>query len=283
MKVLYFNIVCFLSFGAILSSCDEQLVVDSNELPKLVLNGLLTIDDTIKVELSKTRDLFNEFDGIDWVRNADVYLTADNSVAELLVYKGNGVYSSTSKIAENGGVYSIEVNHAVYNNIKATAEMPEPTIGEVNFTGTDSNGNKNFELNIVNNNNAENYFIWEMIERQNGVERNIEIISFDSKTDNILPDETQNQEKIFLQGSDLIQIDDVTSGFSTSGIEEDEFTNIEIHLNTVNEDMYKYYRSLELYRNSSKKFINPVEIYSNVENGLGIFGAVSYNVIPVTF
>lgn len=265
------------------TSCDEQLFVDSEALPKLVLNGLLTIDDTIKVELSKTRDLFNEDDEIDWVRNADVYLKCDeNKLAELLVYKGNGIYASATKVAQSGSTYSIEVEHAVYENIYATAEMPEPIIGEVLYVGSEDD-KQNFELNISNG-KSNNYFIWEMIQKKDdGAQSNIEITSSDSNTDNILPDETQVQEKIFLEGIANIQIDDISSGFSTSGLDDGQLPEIEIHLNTVNEDMYKYYRSLELYKNSSKKFINPVEIYSNVENGLGIFGAVSYNVIPVTF
>jgi hypothetical protein len=272
-----------LTLSLVFTSCERTLNVESDQLPKLVLNGLLTIGDTVKVELSKTRDLFDDEDEIDWVRNADVILKCNGKkVSETLEYKGEGIYASGSTVAEQGGSYSIEVVHSVYDDIRATAEMPEPTLGRVVFTGT-VNDQQNFELNIENG-QLNQFFIWEMIQKHgNGSENNVEITSFDSNTDNILPDETQLQEKIFLDALQNINSEGISSGFSTSGIDDVQMNSLVINLITVNEDMYKYYRSLELYKNSTKKFIKPVEIYSNVENGLGIFGAVSNSVIPVTF
>ena len=77
--------------------------------------------------------------------------------------------------------------------------------------------------------------------------------------------------------------DSINSTFGASGIDDENIHSLEIHLITVNEEMYKYYRSLELYKNATRTYIDPVEIYSNVENGLGIFGAISHSVIPVSF
>lgn len=269
----------FLTFVAFLS-CDSSLKVDANSKTKMVMNGILLVNDTIEVELSTTRNLFDKEDQIDWVRNADVYLICPEFVLpEKLVYKGNGMYASQKHIAKYGGEYSIEVIHNTYDNISATAYMPKAIRGEVVFTGT-TDDESNFEINI-DNEDDNSYFIWEMLRRNSsGILSNVEITSKDSRTDNILPEETQVQEKIFLEDSNNLS-GNINSTFSTSDISQDDFENAEIRLITVNEDMYKYFRSIELYKNSSRNFIKPVEIYSNVDNGLGIFGAISESVIPI--
>jgi len=277
LRIYGFLVLCV---GLALSSCDKALKVDVKSKEKLVLNAILKVDEPITVELSKTRNLFDENDKIDWVRSADVYLTcADNSFPELLTYLSNGVYQSTHT-AQHGEEYSIEVIHSTFDNISATAVMPEETQGDAKYTG-DNEGFQNFEINIKNE-NSKNFYIWEMLERTEGGASNIEIFSGDSRTDNILPEETQVQKLIFFEGLNASDVENINSSFSTNGISDDQIENSEIRLITVNQDMYKYYRSLELYKNARNNFVKPIEIYSNVNNGLGIFGAISESVFEIT-
>lgn len=51
-----------------------------------------------------------------------------------------------------------------------------------------------------------------------------------------------------------------------------------VELQAITKDLYRYYKSMELYRiSSSDEFAEPVKIHSNVKNGWGIFGALSYD------
>ena len=283
MKNLRIYSFLLLSVGLVLTACDTVLPVDESSKEKLVLNAVLRVDDTIVVELSTTGALFDKTDDIDWVRSADVYLTCDDNSfpEELLVYKQNGIYASSSHVAKYGGKYSIEVVHSVYDDISASAVMPERTTGDVRYTG-DNEGMRNFEINILNQNSS-NFYIWEMRELTEGGATTIEIFSGDSRTDNILPEETQVQKRIFLEGLNASELDNINSPFSAEGISDSQIENSEIVLYTVNEDMYKYYRSLELYKNSKNNFVKPIEIYSNVENGLGVFGAISESVFEISY
>lgn len=53
-----------------------------------------------------------------------------------------------------------------------------------------------------------------------------------------------------------------------------EFTHYKIELQSISQDLYLYLRSLSLHRSSgSSPFTEPVIVYSNVVNGLGIVGA----------
>lgn len=55
---------------------------------------------------------------------------------------------------------------------------------------------------------------------------------------------------------------------------ESDLNNAEIHLYTVNSEYYMYNRSLsDAYASHNSPFDEPVSRYSNIENGLGLFGA----------
>ena len=281
MKFIRLNILIIFFAGLSLSSCDEPLFVSNTGEEVLVLNSILQVDKTIVIQLSKTRAILDATDYIDWIRNADVYLTCGSTNGEeLLEYIGDGNYISQHN-AQFGETYSVEIIHSKYNNVRASAVMPNKTEGTVVYKGN-TGAEANFELDILDK-VKDNFYIWEMV-KKNGEDLSIvKIFSTDQKTDNILPDETQKRNKIFLQGSRTDDgFPDIVSSFSAENIVEGDLTSTQVRLLTVNKDMYKYFKSLELYRNSINNSLEPIEIYSNVENGLGIFGAYSETVIEIT-
>lgn len=78
-----------------------------------------------------------------------------------------------------------------------------------------------------------------------------------------------------------------TYGFTTSGKEEimkqqiyepDVPARVMVELQALSPELYRYLKSVELFRiTESDAFSEPVQIYSNVQNGWGIFGALSYD------
>ncbi len=265
-------------------SCEKDLDISGQYEEKLVLNGLAEVDQPISIELSKTRNLLDKDDEISWIRNAEVYLTCgNNSYQEKLEYDSSGIYRSTH-IAKYSESYVLEVVHPTYKDVFATGVMPDAPEAVVKYIDQGP-GQNNAVFNIEIKHKKENeFYIWEMIYSDESVqnEQNISIVSTDVKTDNILPDVSQVQSKIFLEGSS-VQSDNITSSFIAEDVVVEDITNVKVRLRTMNRDMYKYYRSLELYKNAQTNFVEPIEIYSNVENGLGIFGAFSESVITVEF
>jgi len=54
--------------------------------------------------------------------------------------------------------------------------------------------------------------------------------------------------------------------------------HVMVELQAITKDLYRYLKSMELYRiSASDEFAEPVYIYSNVKNGWGIFGSLSYD------
>lgn len=55
-------------------------------------------------------------------------------------------------------------------------------------------------------------------------------------------------------------------------------SQVMVELQAISPEFYHYLKSIELYRNTeTDAFSEPVQIYSNVQNGWGIFGALSYD------
>lgn len=75
---------------------------------------------------------------------------------------------------------------------------------------------------------------------------------------------------------------DLQSGFISIAMieqldEPDVPARVMVELQAISPEFYHYLKSVELYRvTKSDVFSEPVQIYSNVQNGWGIFGALSY-------
>ena len=159
--------------------------------------------------------------------------------------------------------------------------MPDKAKGQLRLIEIEDNDQSQsfFELEIENE-TEDNFYIWEMF-YETEAQQKISITSLDNKTDNILPDETQTREKIFMSAK-KVDAQVLNSSFVAEDLNPENASQVKVRLFSVNEDMYNYYKSLELYKNSVNNYIEPVEIFSNVNNGLGIFGAYSESVIELT-
>ena len=57
---------------------------------------------------------------------------------------------------------------------------------------------------------------------------------------------------------------------------------LRFYLHNISQDYYYYRRSLELYNQSSDNpFAQPVQVYSNIENGFGIFAGAQVNYFDI--
>lgn len=262
-------------------SCEEELVVKHTQDTKIVVNAILEVDQPIKVEVSKTRNILDQDDAIDWIRNADVYLRGSgNLYDEQLVYEGNGIFAS-QQIGKYSEVYDLEISHPSYEDVSATAAMPDKAKGQLRrIIIEEANLSQSFFELEIENETIDNYYIWEMF-YETETQQKVSITSLDNKTDNILPDETQSREKIFMNAA-KVNAQVLNSSFVAENLGPENELQVKVRLFSVNEDMYNYYKSLELYKNSVNNYIEPVEIFSNINNGLGIFGAYSESVIDLS-
>lgn len=67
-------------------------------------------------------------------------------------------------------------------------------------------------------------------------------------------------------------------------IEHGEFYHFTIELQSISHETYLYYKSIDRQQSiDDMPFIEPVPVFNNIENGMGIFGSYSSSRVEVTF
>jgi hypothetical protein len=88
-------------------------------------------------------------------------------------------------------------------------------------------------------------------------------------------------EILFLP-DDYFNGDEREFAFKISQGEYDYYSELYVQIESLSEEMYLYYKSKAQYLEaSSNPFAEPFQMYSNVDNGLGIFAAYTDTVLPI--
>jgi len=267
------RIVIFLFGIFFIVSCYEEIPFDTTVTkPKLVLYSAITNDSIITVQVEKTKFIGDT--NKTFLNDAKVNLYINGVYSETLILDSAGVYKSIIK-AQQGNLYKIEVIHDNYRTISASTYIPnKPQIDTCVFVydfGVDRNGNNISKLSftITDIPNEENYYYISGILNEKGEHLMSETI------DPIILSEKQSYgdyiftDKLFQNGSHIFS-------FTTNQMYQD--TNIfKIELQSVTLDFYRYFNTLADYKTTyiNNNYFNsnaePPELYSNIENGYGIF------------
>ncbi len=114
--------VLLLLFAA---SCESVLFIELEESDKLiVLNGALSNDSTVAVQVSRTRHILDNA-GLVPLEDATVSLFRGGEMLEQLNYTGNGYFRSASIHPAVGEDLSIEVERPGYPMVSAHCDIPE--------------------------------------------------------------------------------------------------------------------------------------------------------------
>lgn len=295
-------LILVLPFILLFSCIKEVDISDFDKEDKLVIGSYPIADSTFKVYLSKTR---NRLDTLKYfVNDADVKLYDQNNILlETLQNTGGGLYTSGSAKVEKGKTYKIETN---YNNEIVTAEdfIPERIIvSEIKHTGNfiyDEEGFSSYEIQIQIEDNPE-------------IENFYEILSEIKYTDSLFFGGWFTEEfymkytKNYLSSVDPVFLNEDYSNigiYSANIFSDKDFQSanqkikffysafnlndesllidhiLKIELRTVSKNYYLYKKSLIKHLdNQNSDFwygvANPVQLYSNVKNGYGIFAGFS--------
>ena len=117
------------------ASCESVLFIELEESDKLiVLNGALSKDSTVTVQVSRTRHILDNA-AIEPLGSAVVNLYRNGTQIEQLDYVGSGYFSGASVQPSVGEELSIGIELAGYPSVTARCEIPE-TVGIVSMDTT---------------------------------------------------------------------------------------------------------------------------------------------------
>ncbi len=295
------------SFFIIGIACEKTINIDLEDAKiKIVVNGLITPDSTITVNVTRSRHILDNAN-ISSLTNATVNLYENNVLIGNMNHIGNGNYK-IEYYPKFGKEYKVKVEHPDYDDVfGVTKVLPNIPITKIDTsTVLDEYGDKviAFNINFTDPTNEENYYLFNISNTYTYEEWDENIITYDTLY--VGPDTTivdinyggnitkKRTENLWFNSDDIIIEEYMWSNgviFSDEIINGSNYTltgefnkwalyssenTITFELYALSPETFKYYKSVNQHYNTSEDpFAEPVIVYTNIENGIGIFGGSS--------
>lgn len=297
------NLTCGSLSALLLFSCtkDVSLKVDEKYTqPMLVVNGVLQVDSTIKVNISKSVSAFDPTASPSVLTDAKVELWKDGNLYAQLKNDGNGYYSSTEK-PTRGHLYSFHVTQSSFTE-PATATSSIPDSVAIKIVAVDTTAE---EITVeINDPDTSNYYAFHLVALDSmGYANDLTLYTdntelLDNAKSPIFSFTRHNSRKLhrlpnyvsdnLFNGtkSEYVLSFNTDQGFgggghggpppppNGGGNNMPSGTYI-LTVYTVSVPLYKYVKSIDGASNPNPFAAEPTQIYSNVQNGLGVLGAIN--------
>ena len=292
-----------LFLAALLSSCEKEIELKTQSNKCIVANALIAENEPIAIRI---------FNGVDYIgkkrsellENANLTVYCNGELMEEI----NGINSDssyrTSVVPKFGEIYSIKIDCQHYPTATASATVPNPI--QIKVLQPDSvqmfvdiDGYKTYEssgevvLSVTDTTDELRYYLLTVTG----------YVKYPGNPDTVKYRMTPVYNNLTAQPASLSDI--MTHMFESADVEHVKdkeyilFSNqnwqgksttlrfglynfsekdADIYVMAFDEEYYKYFISKELQRNEDEEslmFSEPVSIYSNVKNGLGLFAGYS--------
>ena len=298
MKIRLLLSATFLA--ALLSSCEKEIELKTKSSKCIVANALITDNEPIEVSVYSGVDFVGR-NSSQWLEDATLAVYRNGELLEEIIGMNTDSSYRTSVIPVVGETYTIKVDCQRYPSATATATVPNPL--QVKVLQTDSvqmrihdDGYKTYEsageveLSITDTTNELRYYLLTIIGYHYFMKTpdDIKTTYLTPRYNNSTAQSTSMSDILthLFESDDVKEIEEKNyillsnqnwRGKSTTlrfGLCHCSEIPSDINVMSFDEEYYKYFISKELQQNSEEDdlmFGEPVNIYSNVKNGLGLF------------
>jgi hypothetical protein len=294
--ILFLSVTSFLLF----TNCTKEIEFDAQDIaPRIVVNSLFTNDSLWTANISRSVGVL-ETTSYTSIDDADVSIFDGNGVqVTTLTNQGDGLYTSpTGATPQADELYTIEVNAPGYTSVNATNRIP--TAVQINSIDTVSSTNSDGEdilettINFQDPPANENYYMVEVLVKGTWIDEfegdtiefrePLRISCNDINVETINRFNSGGFENTYLYlmlKDENFDGEDYALTFSVINYAELKDLELfgEIRLVNTSAAYFNYLKSFNMYQSASgNPFATPVQVYSNVENGMGIFagGTLTY-------
>lgn len=280
----------------------EKIEMAGNIKPKLVVNCLLNPGEGIVVHVTKSLSALDNA-RMKPVANARVILFKNNVLLDTLKYDaGNGVYFTMKEAAESGANYKVEVKASGMETVTATTFAPQPVnianaTLEVAGRRVDSsfyNGAWQYygyfdagkiRITFQDKPDEENHYMVQISEKWSarlggqgyrygsiywvGDRLGLETVTDyrDGSTYFFFNDQLDNGKEITLELKTNYEFNQFRAGV-------DSMISCDVTMYSMSPDFSRHLYALKLWeQNDGNPFQEPVQVYTNIQGGYGIFGA----------
>ena len=288
IQIKYLTIVFLLILLVI--SCETIVDVElPKQEPSIVVNSICNPDKPWELNVSLSKGILD--DGkIEILNKAKIEILDNGNPVSTFNHYSNGTYKSLGAKPKTNVEYKLQVTSDKYGTVTSNCLIPEAVKIESISADTVLNkyGNKELELSITftDTPNKENFYSLSIIHF--GKEKYDRYPIYFTSRDLLIKDEENSFEgtdKTF-RGDEAFFDDSIIDGdkyklkvlVGIHGIRYDETdrNKFEVVLNSLTKDYILYLKSKKLQRETrDNPFAEPVIVYSNIKNGLGIFAGYS--------
>lgn len=314
IRTISINFLTCLFIFSLFTGCEKEINIDIVDFkPKIVVNALFQGGKKWNVEISKSKNVLApaEEDKLD--KAIVKILEVETGKSYFLESTGNGRYSSNRELIKSGMEYEIKAAFPGLETVSARAKVPEPVVAKVTFAETLIFNDKlalRVDFDIIDDPADNNYYIYEILNvfpnapfdpnATPFLESPIKswLSSVDGNT-GYINDTSVKQSKLFLtdnnfRGSILntslvsfVEYQDINPQQPAQLDKADyipDFSRSKLKVTAASEEMFKYYKSLELViqkRALNSSISTLIKPYSNIDNGLGIFAGYNSIILEV--
>jgi hypothetical protein len=267
-------------------SCQNEHELDFVFSPGITVNCILDPDSTFKVKISRTERI-GHTGGFMPVTNALVEIIEGNNTLTLTENR-DGVYS-TSYLPDSDKTYHLKAEIPGYNTMSAKTTIPSIPVATV----VHNHGDSTYTITLTDNSVEKNYF-W--IYAQGGYYKAVFMAPpekvFDNShsifTNSVIADDFNREKDNLSLSMDYshsygmrIPGENIPDGMVSFRIKLHGRRNLErILIVSADENLDRYLKTGLLQRNQkaggdTPVFLIPISMYTNIENGKGIFGSCS--------
>ncbi len=282
-KLLYYFFLII-----VFNSCETIVDVDLPKIkPMIVLNSICTPSNTWNVNLTASKNILDG-EPLKPIENADIKIIGKDTLTDLLYYK-NGTYKTNWFKPKTNINYEIQVSAKGFKTVTSHCLIPEPVKIESVEVDTIVNEYQRKELQLTisftDPPNKKNFYSLEVLRVGTYNGKKNYYPEYFTSNDLIIDNNDNNLfegSKKRFRGNEAFFNDDIVNGKKYKMIVFIELSRVldkqifEVVLNSLTNSYYKYIKSQKLQRETrDNPFAEPVIVYSNIKNGLGIFAGYS--------
>ncbi|MBK8370254.1 MAG: DUF4249 domain-containing protein [Saprospiraceae bacterium] len=279
-------------------SCEVEYELESEKfVPKIVVNSLFTEGEPFVVNLTFSKDIFSNSRETNYIQNAKVFIKEVNTgKMEALFYDSLGNYTMTEFLPKSNFLYELKVLVPGYTEISASSKLPS-RVSQVNIITENSilNQQQVFQVKFNIQDKNSGYYVWNWINTNKNNPLDSSILhdaakfvkatsrygNFDSATNFEANFGSKTNEEEFKK-SLVLTNDQINDGdISNSEINQKYY----LRIMSLSEEMFSFYISMDKYSKNSNQ-VSSISylpnLYSNINNGLGLFGGYSQRFIEVS-
>lgn len=268
----------------ILGSCEKEIPLkDEEKAPRIVVNGIFEAGGEIYIHLSESRNVLYQYP-LPNIFDADAKLwSADDQLLGTFTSLGEGFYT-VNYTPTVGQTYKLTVSAGNFESVSASTYTP--SIISVASVDTLRKGDQmTYNIHFSDNGAEENYYAVTL--------QKLSFYYDEFSGDTIYYTETYFcTDEIYTQNGysdvDGTKCDEIfyfsdnsfngqnVSFYAQHSLAKYDTSLVVVSLRSVSEDYFKYKLSLsKYYETQGDPFAQPVQVYSNIDKGFGIFGGYS--------